>query len=113
MVGPITRGGVITRGKTHEEKLAEMLDKSVAEVFDMIPIPDDVQKLAARIKKKKALGLDASQEESIRKARLISIEVRKIQEHLDTEPPLLPEQLEKLTGLVKGVLNELDRQDAA
>jgi hypothetical protein len=113
MPNQITRGGVITRGKTHEEKLAEMMGKTVEEVFQMIPIPDDVQKLAARIKKKKALGIDASEEESIRKARLIGIEIRKIQEHLDSEPALLPEQLEKLVSLTKGVLNELDKQDAA
>lgn len=90
-----------------EEKLAELLGITVQEVFDKIAIPESSFELAARINKKKALGLDVSVEESIRKARLLEMDLKRITQEIKSEPPLLPEQIQKLAGLVKGVLGEL------
>lgn len=90
-----------------EEKLANLLNMPIEEVFKNIPIPENPLELAHRINKKKALGLDVTIEESIRKARQLENQIIKVQEEIKTEPLLLPEQLEKLVGLVKGVINEL------
>lgn len=96
------------RKRIREVELAKLLGITEQEVFDKIPIPvDNPYELAMRINKKKALGLDASTEESIRKARLIEIELKRIKEDIKVEPPLKPEQVSKLVGLVKGVLDDL------
>lgn len=95
---------------SREEILAETLGMSIEEVFDKIPIPESSFELAARINKKKALGLDVSVEESVRKARLLEIEFKRLTEEIKSEPPLLSEQIDKLAGLVKGVIHDLERK---
>lgn len=96
------------RKRIREVELAKMLNIGVEEVFDKIPIPvDNPYELAMRINKKKALGLDVSLEESIRKARQLENDIKRIKEEIKSEPPLKAEQVTKLVGLVKGVLDDL------
>ena len=95
------------RKKYREEILSETLKMPIEKVFEIIPIPESSFELAHRINKKKALGLDVSVEESIRKARLLEMQINKVQDEIKTEPPLMPEQVEKLVGLVKGVIDDL------
>ena len=96
------------RKRVREQDLAKMLNITVEEVFEKIPIPvDNPYELAMRINKKKKLGLDASKEESIRKARNLEMDLKRIKEEIKVEPPLLAEQISKLVGLVKGVLDDL------
>ena len=92
-----------------EEKLAKLLGMPIEEVFNNIPIPDDPFELAHRINKKKALGLDVSVEESIRKARQLKRDIERIKDEIKSEPPLKSEQISKLVGLVKGVLDDLQQ----
>lgn len=103
----MTAGGAMTRGKTREEKLAELLGVSVEEIFNKIPIPESSFELAARINKKKALGLDVSVEESLRKGRLLALELKRIEKEIKSEPALMPEQISKLASLAKGVFDDL------
>jgi len=92
---------------SREEKLAKLLELPIEKVFEYIPIPESSFELAARIQKKKALGLDVSVEESIRKARQLEKDIARIKSEIKSEPPLKPEQIEMLVGLTKGVLNDL------
>ncbi len=99
---------LVKERKTYrEEELAKLLNVTVEEVFDKIPIPESAFELAARINKKKALGLDASVEESIRKTRLLEMDIKRMREEIKSEPPLKPQQVAKLVDLVRGVIDEL------
>lgn len=98
----------MSKNNFHEEEMAALLGITVEEVFEKMPIPDSPFKLADRINKKKALGLDVSVEESIRKARRLDKDYfQSLRDEIKSEPHLMPEQIDKLVGLARDLLQEL------
>jgi len=105
---PKSRRNGVSKNNFHEEEMAELLGITVEEVFEKMPIPDSPFKLADRINKKKALGLDVSVEESIRKARRLDKDYfQSLRDEIKSEPHLMPEQIDKLVGLARDLLQEL------
>lgn len=94
-----------------EEKLAELLNMPIADVFKQIEIPTNRLELAHRINKMKALGVDCSLEESTREMNFIEDEVDKIKEILANGPGLTAEHVKELTGKLQGVINGLQRSN--
>lgn len=95
------------RKRVREVVLSETLNMPIEKVFEIIPIPDNKYELAARINKKKDLGLDCSLEESIRKTRLVEVEINRVKAVLASDVELKSEHVEYLTGILQGVINGL------
>lgn len=94
-----------------EEKLAELLNMPIADVFKQIEIPTNRLELAHRINKMRALGVDCSLEESIREMNFIDDEIDKIKEILSKGPGLKAEHVKELTGKLQGVIDGLQGTD--
>lgn len=100
---------MVTRKKFREETLAELLDKSIEEVFEMISMPtQSIFQMLDRIQKKETLGLDVSVEKSIVKCMKLEKPLQQVLDDIKAEPALMYDEIDKLLSKANQVVQELE-----